>query len=617
MSNRFLELATAQRYIRACVDKAGIRVVYTSDAKLPYTDGNTIYIPTINTSFTANDLFNVRYFVLHETLHHIHGGEVFKVLSTPNDKGRLLDTSKPLGVYFNIIEDHGIEKDHVSSVYMGDVELMSEFNVLLEASYLRHIKDLLQKEADGDKEVDFKTSKKMFVMETCVLQARKIWEKSSTVYLDNILDVVSSDPEMLGYYDILLGNDIVTKVFNTTGTKDSNDPKNLALAEEIFKLLHEDDPEDDNEKEDQCKNEDAEGEGGGESSEGAAGEGTEQGKDGEAGKGKKGGKVLYKTNERTDHNVQGKSFMGGALEIDYSQHKEHGAYEMCPVEDVMWYNPNTGKFSGNIHKSLEDYNHERYTTLVHQNALSKAFSNRVRQFMQIKSAARYVPNKKKGKLHSGSLYRLALPKQLQDVRDSSTRIFRRKEQSDILDTAVTILTDFSGSMGGGNKIQHAVTSSVLLNDSISRGLNMPVEVLGFTESGAKTLMIIAKEFDRRISKEKLDENMVKGANYMANNADGDAILWAAQRLLKRKEKRKVLIVLSDGQPSGSRKGDIAAYTKSVVKELEKTPNLTVVGVGINSSSVENFYSHSEVINDVNELETKVLKVLKDAIINHH
>lgn len=76
---------------------------------------------------------------------------------------------------------------------------------------------------------------------------------------------------------------------------------------------------------------------------------------------------------------------------------------------------------------------------------------------------------------------------------------------------------------------------------------------------------------------------------LAQNLDGEAVLWAAQRLARRPEKRKVLFVLSDGQPAGSRdNAQGAAYLEESIARIIAA-GIETYGIGIQSEAVRQYY----------------------------
>jgi hypothetical protein len=237
-----------------------------------------------------------------------------------------------------------------------------------------------------------------------------------------------------------------------------------------------------------------------------------------------------------------------------------------------------------------------------------------------KSAATWSAGHKSGKLHTSSLSRL--------VAFNDTRVFRRKEESMTKDTAVTLLVDCSGSMSG-SKIETAAYAAYGLSSVLER-MNINNEVLGFTTaehirmdsredgefSRLETLYIpILKAFNERLSSENKRRFAALPIKVdLANNVDGESLQVAAERLAKRKEKRKILIVLSDGYPCAY--GDSKAinkHLKKVVKEIESS-GIDVLGIGIQSKSVETFYSKNVVLDSVADLPTAVIGKVKQLLM---
>lgn len=239
---------------------------------------------------------------------------------------------------------------------------------------------------------------------------------------------------------------------------------------------------------------------------------------------------------------------------------------------------------------------------------------------------------RKGKLNSGSLARLAA------TRDD--RVFRQRQDSQTKDVAVSLVIDASGSMSG-SKIHTAATSAYALSAVLDR-LKIAHEVICFTTSqrsedhynrrkqireaeekygieysrSENLYMPIIKGFDERISTEtKKRFGWLPNSGMLANNVDGECVEIAARRLLARKETGKIMMVLSDGHPSAN--GDHNAlnwHLKDVVKSIEKA-KVNIIGIGIESSAVRQFYSKHVVINNESELPSLVISRLKGMLLN--
>ena len=162
-----------------------------------------------------------------------------------------------------------------------------------------------------------------------------------------------------------------------------------------------------------------------------------------------------------------------------------------------------------------------------------------------------------------------------DVRRNSKKIvelrpdvFRRRQEESAVNTALSILVDMSGSMSS-SKIFMAQRATIAICEALD-GMRVPLEVLGHHTAASSAMqdawyrlpqdrrkmvsrvqsidMHLFKGFDEPLSmaRAKLGRmtQMTDGAN-----ADGDAIVMAAKRLMARREPRKVMLVLSDGEPA--------------------------------------------------------------------
>jgi len=100
---------------------------------------------------------------------------------------------------------------------------------------------------------------------------------------------------------------------------------------------------------------------------------------------------------------------------------------------------------------------------------------------------------------------------------------------------------------------------------------------------------------------------------IAENLDGEAVIWAARRLAARHEQRRILFVLSDGFPAGSRDN---AQGQRYLREVEKRvrdAGIEVYGFGIMSTAVQHFYPTHWVITDLNDLVREALTSLTEIL----
>ena len=227
-------------------------------------------------------------------------------------------------------------------------------------------------------------------------------------------------------------------------------------------------------------------------------------------------------------------------------------------------------------------------------------------------------------LEEGLLDSSKLPRIIMDPYNSLS--FKKEKDLDFKDTIVTLLIDNSGSMRG-----RPITIAAICADILSRTLercSVKVEILGFTTKNWKGGQ--SREFWNKNSKPKtpgrlndLRHIIYKGADthwrqaknnlglmlkegLLKENIDGEAISWAYNRIKKRKEERKILMVISDGAPVDDstlsvNSGDfLEKHLKKIVKFIENKTEIEVLAIGI-GHDVSRYYDKAIKITDVNEL----------------
>jgi len=265
----------------------------------------------------------------------------------------------------------------------------------------------------------------------------------------------------------------------------------------------------------------------------------------------------------------------------------------------------------NNDKFLKGYKFEVESKLVTQ----ENFAQQVRKLIQIRAKVQTQYGTKKGKLDQSKLSRICF-----NAPGFSDKIFKTKIENKTLDVAITVLIDMSGSMGG-LKAYNALASALLLNEVCST-LTVPIEILGFTDgrdskSDVSPMMFIYKSFSNlKVSTEDLTKYFATSSNFMSGNPDGENILWAYDRLLKRKEKKRILIVMSDGSPAASKSSfGLERFTLKVIKEIEAAKKVSIYGLGLCSKSVCDYYKANSVINDPNEIPSKLISLIESKVLN--
>ena len=227
-------------------------------------------------------------------------------------------------------------------------------------------------------------------------------------------------------------------------------------------------------------------------------------------------------------------------------------------------------------------------------------------------------------LEEGLLDSSKLPRIIMDPYNSLS--FKKEKDLDFKDTVVTLLIDNSGSMRG-----RPITIAAICADILSRTLercSVKVEILGFTTKNWKggqsreiwnkkgkpktpgrlndLRHIIYKSADTHWRQSKINLGLMLKEGLLKENIDGEAISWAFNRLKKRKEERKILMVISDGAPVDDstlsvNSGDfLEKHLKKMVKFIEDKTDIEILAIGI-GHDVSRYYNRAIKITDVNEL----------------
>jgi hypothetical protein len=259
---------------------------------------------------------------------------------------------------------------------------------------------------------------------------------------------------------------------------------------------------------------------------------------------------------------------------------------------------------------------KEYESRVEPKLISQEnFAQQVRKLIQIRSKAQMQYGVKKGKLDQSRLSRICF-----NAPGFNERVFKNKIENKILDAAITVLVDMSGSMSG-SKAQYALASTLLVNEVCST-LNIPIEILGFSDGYGAGLelapvMFVYKNFsDLKIDKERIKGCFSMSSPFMFGNPDGENILWAHDRLVKRREKKKLLIVMSDGSPAASKPSTaLSGFTLKVIQEIEASKHVDIYGLGLCSNSVEYFYKSHSVVYNPKDIPSKLLELIERKIVN--
>ena len=566
-----LDYYSTLKEIRSFLGASGYQLQYRDG--VPCTDGTTIYVEKPRPEWSKEEIT-----VWKGTLHHEIGHndedmrDVFDLLARLK-----LPSGSIYNTVINIVDDYRQER-HKLGMYIGRDAVLSKSNQIVIDKIINR-----RKPNTGTGKLD--DSEIADCIQNWSILAREDWqgdligrggqwrkttrreqqEKTDVLfkeYTDRLNSITTADEE----WELI--EDILKNVF------DIDTDERIKQEQEAF------------DEKDSCT------------------EGSE-GKEGDR-VGRPKGRVKYEDILTHDHEKRGRPALGSP----YSKAEDVDTYYDDGRDFPIDPSPTIQDYEKGFSESLSGDSHFVRTTSEALASIESGanIAKAVRKLLQAKMKTVTIHGQKKGKLSGKNVFRAGL----RGTGEYQRKVFKKKEENLSTDAAITVLIDYSGSMRIYDKIAHAIKAATLLNEVV-KVVGSPMEILGFTDRDCATHQIY-KSFNRPVSTEKLVDRMLQGVRYLANNADGEAILWAYSRLARQKQKKKVLIVLSDGWPETPR-GDATVLTKKVVKQIEKEKIVDIYGIGILDKSVKNYYTQHSVINDASELEGALINLVKTKLIN--
>jgi cobaltochelatase CobT len=225
-------------------------------------------------------------------------------------------------------------------------------------------------------------------------------------------------------------------------------------------------------------------------------------------------------------------------------------------------------------------------------------------------------------------------------------IYVSNKNHDYQDTALTILLDNSGSMRGSPIVMSALACEIIAG--ILEKFSIKTEILGFTTAdwkGGKARKlwessgrpknpgrlnelrhIIYKHFNQSFKKAKINLGLMLKEGVLKENIDGEALLFARSRLMQQSEKRKILLVISDGTPvddsttSANDSNILSDHLNHVINKIEKysqkyshgASKIEIVGIGIGHTT-EEFYRNSITIKSLEELGDVMIEKISELL----
>ena len=265
--------------------------------------------------------------------------------------------------------------------------------------------------------------------------------------------------------------------------------------------------------------------------------------------------------------------------------------------------------------------------LVHLQSVVTKLANRLQRRLMAQQNRSWDFDQEEGLLDAARLARVI-------VSPGQSLSYKVERETEFKDTVVTLLIDNSGSMRG-RPISIAAISADILARTLER-CGVKTEILGFTTRAWKggqareawlaagrppqpgrlndLRHIVYKQADEPYRRARPNLGLMMREGLLKENIDGEALLWAHNRLIGRPEERKLLMVISDGAPvddstlsvnSGSY---LERHLRQVIGWIEtRSPvELTAIGIG---HDVTRYYSRAVTIMDAEQLGGTLIEQL--------
>lgn len=256
-------------------------------------------------------------------------------------------------------------------------------------------------------------------------------------------------------------------------------------------------------------------------------------------------------------------------------------------------------------------------------------AHRLQRFLMAQQNRSWEFDKEESILDSARLHKM--------ITDPLTSLsYKIEKDTEFRDTSVSILVDSSGSMRG-----RSMTVAAICADIISTTLercNVKTEVLGFTTKqwkggeSRKLWMddgkpenpgrlndirhIIFKSADTPWRRGQKNFGLMLREGLLKENVDGEGLIWAHDRLARRSEQRKILMVISDGAPvddstlSTNPTNFLDLHLRQVIHSIETKSDINLIAIGI-GHDVTRYYKNALTIHRAEELGGAMLEQLTD------
>jgi len=265
--------------------------------------------------------------------------------------------------------------------------------------------------------------------------------------------------------------------------------------------------------------------------------------------------------------------------------------------------------------------------LVHLQGAVTKLANRLQRRLMAQQSRSWDFDQEEGLLDAARLARVV-------VNPAHSLSYKVERDTEFRDTVVTLLIDNSGSMRG-RPISIAAISADILARTLER-CGVKVEILGFTtrqwkggQSREKWLAegrppqpgrlndlrhIVYKQADEPWRRARKNLGLMMREGLLKENIDGEALLWAHNRLIARPEERRILMVISDGAPVDDSTLSVNSGTylerhlRQVIAWIENRSPVELVAIGI-GHDVTRYYARAVTIMDAEQLGGTMIEQL--------
>jgi cobalamin biosynthesis protein CobT len=242
-------------------------------------------------------------------------------------------------------------------------------------------------------------------------------------------------------------------------------------------------------------------------------------------------------------------------------------------------------------------------------------------------------NAEQGRLDPRKAYKIGLG--MRGVAVDLGKIWRTVDVRKDSKVAVSLLIDCSGSMSSGGGKEAPITlarKSATALSEVLRNLHIPHEIVGHTTFSDEVEGMLKSgeirpddvgQFSRFTPFrgyvfKSFEESVVPASAFsridMQDNVDGEALLWAVQRLSVRRERTKICISISDGMPHAtmSNSAELERHLLTTCKQIEarESEGVFLFGLGLGEDRVRGFYRNADVLKTVEDLPNVVLGIVE-------